>query len=48
MRSPVSRTASGECNAITSPRFSHSELIFVSTLEPVLSASQQRVPLSIR
>jgi hypothetical protein len=33
MRSPVSRRALGECNAITSPRFGRSELTFASTLE---------------
>ena len=33
MRSPVSRRALGECNAITSGRFSHGELTFASTLE---------------
>ena len=33
MRSPVSRRALGECNAITSRRFGHSELTFVDTLE---------------
>jgi hypothetical protein len=33
MRSPVSRGALGECNAITSRGFDPSELTFVSTLE---------------
>src|ERR1700692_3568175 len=33
-RSPVSRRALGECNAITSRGFGHSELTFVSALEP--------------
>jgi hypothetical protein len=32
--SPVSRRASGECNAITSRGFGHSGLTFVSALEP--------------
>ena len=43
MRGPVSTRASGECSAITSQGFSHSELTFVSTLEPALSASQTSV-----
>jgi hypothetical protein len=33
MRSPVSRRALGECNAIRSRGFSHSELTFVRILE---------------
>jgi hypothetical protein len=33
MRSPVSRRAQGECDAIRSRGFSHSELTFVSALE---------------
>jgi hypothetical protein len=32
-RSPVSRRALGECNAITSLRLGHDELTFASTLE---------------
>ena len=32
MRSPVSEMALGECNAITSRGFGHSELTFVSVL----------------
>jgi len=38
MRSPVSRRALGECNAITSQRFGPGELTFVSTLETAFGA----------
>ena len=39
MRSPVSRRALGECNAITSRGFGHSGLTFVSSLETTFRAS---------
>lgn len=39
MRSPVSRRAKGECQAIRSWRFSHTELTFVRALGTALVAS---------
>jgi hypothetical protein len=43
MRSPVSRRALGECNAISSRGFGHSELTFVSILETDFGASHKPV-----
>jgi hypothetical protein len=43
MRSPVSRRALGECNAITSRGFGPSELTFVSALETEFGASHKPV-----
>jgi hypothetical protein len=43
MRSPVSRRAQGECNAITRRRFDLSELTFVSALDVEFSASHKPV-----
>ena len=43
MCSPVSRRAEGECNAITTLGFSHSEVDFGSPLESTFSASHKRV-----
>jgi hypothetical protein len=43
IRSPVSKRASGECNAITSRGFCHSLLTFVRTLEAALGASRKDV-----
>ena len=43
MRSPVSRCASGEGNAIKGPEFDPSELTFVSALDVEFSASHKTV-----
>ncbi len=43
MRSPVSRRALGECNAITSRGFGRSRLTFVRTLETGFGASHNPV-----
>jgi hypothetical protein len=48
MRSPVSRRALGECNAITSQRFGPSELTFVSALETEFGAGKPFWPASAR
>ncbi len=43
MRSPVSRRALGECNAIKSQGFGHGKLTFVSSLETEFGASHKPV-----
>ena len=43
MRSPVSRCASGEGNAIKGPEFDPSELTFVSALDTEFGASHKPV-----
>jgi hypothetical protein len=43
MRSPVSGRALGECNAIRSRGFRHSELTFVGILESDSAASHKPV-----
>jgi len=45
MRSPVSRRALGECNAITGREFGQSGLTFVSTLEDAFGASHKGASL---
>jgi hypothetical protein len=42
MRSPVSRRALGECNAITNQGFGPRELTFVSALETEFDASHEQ------
>ena len=48
MRSPVSWRGQGECNAIRSREFGHSELTFVAILQSDSGASQKPVSGQLR